>query len=55
MSLCEIYGNLIMVEPMKIRTEGEIMRIYERLIDWLHTKGIFPKKQTLGNEASSKY
>ena len=36
-------------------TEVEIMRTYQKLINRLHTKGIFPKKQFLDKKASAKY
>ena len=55
MVLCKIEVNEIMVDPTKNRTEEETMHTYQSLIDLLHTKCIFPKKQVLENEASSKY
>ena len=55
MILCEIDGYLIMVDPMNNITEGEMMYKYQRLIDQLHTKVIFPKKHALDNKDSAKY
>ena len=44
-----------MVDPVKNGTEGENMRSYQRLVDYLHTKCIFIKKNILYNKASVKY
>jgi hypothetical protein len=44
-----------MVEPMMNRTAGEMVRVYQRLIDRLNSRGIYPKLQLLDNEVSAEY
>ena len=55
MVLCEVDSNYIMVEPMMNRTAGEMVRVYQTLIDRLNSRGIYPKLQLLDNEISAEY
>ncbi|KAL7516095.1 hypothetical protein ACHAWF_000024, partial [Thalassiosira exigua] len=55
MVLCEIDNNIIISEPMRNRTSGEMVRAYRALIKRLKNAGIKPKKQVLDNEASEEY
>ncbi len=52
MVLAEVDSNAILVEPMKSRTAGEMVRAYQVLIDHLNSAGIFPKLHILDNECS---
>jgi hypothetical protein len=53
MVLPEVDSNAILVEPMKNRTAGEMVRAYQVLIDRLNFAGIFPKLHILDNECSA--
>jgi hypothetical protein len=53
MVLAEVDSNAILVEPMKNRTAGEMVRAYQVLIDCLNSAGIFPKLHILDNECSA--
>ncbi|KAL7523689.1 LOW QUALITY PROTEIN: hypothetical protein ACHAWF_000626, partial [Thalassiosira exigua] len=55
MVLCEIDNNIIISEPMRNRTSGEMVRAYRTLIKRLKNAGIKPKKQVLDNQASEEY
>ena len=55
MVLCEKDGNLILVEPMKTRSLGEMCRAYSKLMMCLTKMGIKVSKHILNNEASDKY
>ncbi len=55
MILCEIDNNIIMSEPMKNRTTGEIIKAYKQLVKRLKSAGIKPKKQVLDNDISQEY
>ena len=55
MVLCEIDSNAILVEAMRNRTEGEMIKTYQKLIDRLKACGIHPKLHILDNEASKEY
>jgi hypothetical protein len=55
MVLTEIDSNSILVEPMKNRTSGEMMRAYQTLIDRLAKAMIFPKLHILDNECSQDF
>ena len=48
MIVCEIDGNAVLMEPMKNKTEDEMVETYQKMIDRLKTGGIFPKKTHLG-------
>ena len=50
MVLTEVDSDMILVEPMKNRTAGEMIRVYQVLIDHLNLVGIFPKLHILDNE-----
>ncbi len=54
MVLTEIDSDAILIEPMKNRTAGEMIRAYQVLIDRLNSAGIFPKLHILDNECSAK-
>ena len=53
MVLVEIDSNAILVEPMKNRTDTEMIRAYDTLIKRLQRAGIQPKKHVLDNEIST--
>ena len=55
MVLCEIDSNAILVAPLKNRTEGELIKTYQTLIDRLNKCGIHPTNHILDNEASAKF
>jgi len=54
MVLTEVDSDAILVEPMKNRTAGEMIRAYQVLIDRLNLAGIFPKLHILDNECSTE-
>jgi hypothetical protein len=54
MVLTEIASDAILIEPMKNRTTGEMIRAYQVLINQLNSAGIFPKLHILDNECSSE-
>ena len=55
MVLIEIDGNYIAMEPMRLREAGEMVRVYNIIIERLRRRGIEPKRQILDNEASQEY
>ena len=55
MVLFETTSNNILVEAMKNRTAGEMVRAYQLLIDRLNEKGICPTKHILDNECSAEF
>ena len=55
MIMCNIDGNAVLVEPMKNKTEDEMVETYQKMINRLKTGGIFPKNHILDNEISAKY
>ncbi len=55
MVLAENDSDAILVEGMKNRSAGEMVRAYKVLIERLHASGIFPTKQVLDNEISDSY
>jgi hypothetical protein len=55
MVLAEVDSDAILVEPMKNRTSGEMIRAYQTIIDRLKGCGIHPKHQMLDNEISDEY
>jgi len=55
MILYHAASNSIWVEPMKNRTEGEIIQARARALTRMKTCGITPERQVLDNEASAAY
>ena len=55
MILYHAASNSIWVEPMKNRTEGEIIQARARALTRMKTCGITPERQVLDNEASAEY
>ena len=55
MVVAHIDSDSIWVEPMKNRTEGEIMLARRRAIKRMHAVGIIPKRQVLDNKTSMAY
>ena len=55
MIMCKIDGNTVLVEPMKNKTEEEMVETYQIIIDRLKTGGSCPKKHILDNDISEKY
>ncbi len=54
MVLTKIDSDAILIEPMKNRTAGELMRAYQVLIDQLNSTGNFPKLHILDNKCSAE-
>ena len=54
MVLNEVDSDAILIEPMKNRPAGEMIRAYQVLIDRLNSMGIFPKLHILDNECSTE-
>ncbi len=52
MVLVELDSNAILIEPMKNRTPGEMIRAYQALFDRLKECGIKPKQHLLDNKWS---
>ena len=52
MIMWEIDGNAVLVEPMKNKTEEEMVETYQKMIDGLKTGGSCPEKHILDNEIS---
>ena len=46
-------SNYIFAEPMKNRTEGEMIRVHEKIINQMKAAGLGIKKQILDNECST--
>jgi len=46
-------ANYIFAEPMKNRTEGEMIRVYQKIINRMRTAGLGIRKQVLDNECSA--
>ena len=42
-------ANYIFAEPMKNRTEGEMIRVYQKIINQMKAAGLGLKKQVLDN------
>ena len=55
MVLVELDGNAIMVEPMKKRNSGEMVRAYNVLVSRLKARGLAPKMHILDNECSKEF
>ncbi len=55
MVLIDVNSDAILVEPMKIRTSGEMIRAYQTLIDRLRTAGSNPKLHVLDNKCSQDF
>ena len=55
MVLTESDSNAILVEPMKNRTSGEMIRAYQTLINRLRATSIAPKQHILDNECSNDF
>ena len=49
----EISGNSTWVEPMKNRTEGDIILAKQQALKQMQLQGIVPKHQVLNNEISA--
>jgi hypothetical protein len=52
MVMVEIDSNAILVEPMKSRNDGEMIRAYDILVNCLKRAKIHPRKHILDNEIS---
>jgi hypothetical protein len=56
MVLVEIDGNFIDAEPMKSKTEGEMIKAYHALWERLTAKGtVKPTTHIMDNKASAEY
>ena len=55
MILHKIDGNSTWIEPMKNKTEGEMILSQRRAMDRMKHQGIFPKHQVLENDILTAY
>ena len=55
MVLFQTIGNNILVEPMRNRTSGQMVRAYQVLIDRMKEKGLVPTMHILDNECSAEF
>ena len=55
MVLFETIGNNILVEAMRNRTSGEMIRAYQVLVDGMKEKRIHPTMHILNNECSAEF
>ena len=56
MVLVEVDANYIDAEPMKNRTEQEMIRAYQALLERIKSTGVCdPKKHIMDNEASAEF
>jgi hypothetical protein len=55
MILTESESDAILVEAIKNRTSGEMIRAYQVLVDQLRSVGISPKQHILDNECSNNF
>ena len=55
MMLFETIGNNILVDPMRNRTSGEMIRAYQVLIDRMKKKDMHPTMHLLDNECSAEF
>ena len=55
MVLVEIKSNVILVEPMKDKTAGEMVRAYKDMVLRLKACGIEPTEHVLDNECSEEF
>jgi len=55
MVLTKSDSDVILVEPMKNRTSGEMIRAYQALINHLHAANIIPEQHILDNECSEVF
>jgi hypothetical protein len=46
-------GNYIFAEPMKNRTEGEMITVYQKILNRMKAAGLGPRKQVLDNKCSA--
>ena len=51
----EIDGNCTCIEPMKNKTEGEMILARRRALEWMKVQGILPTYQVLENEIYIAY
>ncbi len=47
-------ANYIFAEPMKNRTEGEMIRVYQKILNRMKAAGLGLRKQVLDNECSAR-
>ena len=55
MVLIEMDSDTILVEAMKNRKAGEIVRAYQKLVDRLKAYGVVPKHHVLDNECNKEF
>ncbi len=55
MVLIEMDSNAILVEAMKNRSMGEMMRTYQVLVNCLRSTGVTPKMHILDDECSAEF
>jgi hypothetical protein len=55
MVLTKSDSDIILVEAMKNRSSGEMIRVFQKLIDCLHAAGIAPKHHILDNKCFDEF
>ena len=55
MVLYELSSNVILVEPLRNKTTGEMVAAYQKLVDRLEEGGVKPNFHILDNEISGEY
>ncbi len=55
MAAIHLDANYIFIEPMKNKTEKEMMVAYQRIVNRMQTEGLGLKKHILDNEASKAF
>ena len=55
MVLVELDNEAILVEAMRNRTSGEMIRAYQKLVDRMKACGVAPKHHVLDNECSREF
>ena len=55
MVLIEMDSDAILVEAMKNRKSGEMVRAYQKLVDRLQAYVVIPKHHVLYNECSKEF
>ena len=55
MVLIEMDSDAILVETMKNRKSGEMVRAYQKLVDRLRAYRVVPKYHVLDNECSAEF
>ena len=55
LELRQVYANVIISEPMKTRTAGEMISAYRKIMKRFQRTNIIAKKRNLDNEISEEF